>query len=78
MSACMVGNIATSIVTNRPTSLQIALGVLVRHRSLIEQLYDFGVTSSYDEILRFKASVAHAAAEIENLRGISDYGIGLV
>ena len=69
LSACMVGNIVTSMVTNRPTALQIALGVLVRQKSLIEQRYDFGVTSSYDEILRFKASVAHAAAKIQNLRG---------
>ena len=67
LSACMVGNIVTSMVTNRPTALQIALGVLVRQKSLTEQLYDFGVTSSYDEILRFKASVAHAAAKIQNL-----------
>ena len=74
----MVGNIVTRMVTNRPTALQIALGVLVRQKSLIEQLYDFGVTSCYDEILLFKASVAHAAAKIQNLRGISDCGIGLV
>ena len=51
LSDCMAGNIVTSMVTNRPTALQIALGVLVRQKSLIEQLYYFGVTSSYDEIL---------------------------
>ena len=64
LSSCMVGNIVTSMVTNRPTSLQIALGILVRQKLLIEQLYDFGVTSSYDKILRFKASAAHSAAKI--------------
>ena len=78
LSACMVGNIVTSMVTNWPTSLQIALGVLVRQKSRIEQLYDFAVTSSYDEILIFNASAAHAAAKFQNLRGISDCGIGLV
>ena len=78
LSACMVENIVTSMVTNRPTALQIALGVLVRQKSLIEQLYDFGVTSSYDGILRFKASVAHETAKIQNFRGISDCGIELV
>ena len=78
LSACMVGNIVTSMVTNLPIALKIALGVLVRQKSLIEQLYDFGVTSCYDDILRFKASVPHAAAKIQNLRGISDSGIGLV
>ena len=70
LSACMVGNIVTSMVTNGSTALQIALSVLVRQKSLIERLYDFGVT--------FKASVAHAADKIQNLRGISDCGIGLV
>ena len=44
LSVCMVENIVTSMVTNSPTALQIALGVLVRQKSLIEQLYDFEVT----------------------------------
>ena len=74
----MVGNIVTIMVTNMRTSLHIAHGVLVRQKSLIEQLYDFRVTSSYDEILRFQASAVHAAAKIQNLRGISDCGTGLV
>ena len=67
LSACMVGNIVTIMVTNRTPALQIALGVLVGQKSLIEQLYDFEVTSSYDEILRFKASVAHVAAKVQNI-----------
>ena len=57
LSACIVGNIVTSMVTNRSTALHIALGVLVswclgvlvswclgvlvRYKTLIEQLYDF-------------------------------------
>ena len=47
----LMANIITSVVTNRPTSLQVALGVVIREKSPIELLCDFGVTSSYDEIL---------------------------
>ena len=36
LSACMVGNIVTSMVTNRPTSLQIALSVLVSNYMILE------------------------------------------
>ena len=55
--ALLIGNIATSKVTNKPTSLQIALGVRVRQKNMVKSLHDFGVTCSYDESLRFKASV---------------------
>ena len=78
LSAALMANIITSVVTNRPTSLQVALGVVIREKSLIELLYDFGVTSSYDEILRFKASAAHAASQSWELRGISNSDLGLV
>ena len=78
LQAGMVGNIVTSLVTNRPTLLQIALGIAVRNKSKIETLYDFGVTCSYDETLRFKSSAAHAAAKCQELLGISHSGDGLV
>ena len=51
VSAAMHGNTVTSAVTNKPTSLQISLGVVVLEKSAIELLYDFGVTASYDEVL---------------------------
>ena len=43
-----------------------------------ESLYVFGVTCSYDECLRFKASAASSAATDERLRGISDHSNGLI
>ena len=58
LSAAMIGNIVTSAVTNKHTSLQISLGAVVREKSAIELLYDFGVTASYDEVLRFRASAS--------------------
>ena len=44
--------------------LQISLGLLVREKKMIECLHEFGVTSSYDEVRRFKISAAkHASKE---------------
>ena len=61
----MVGNIVTGAVTNKPTMLQIALGVVVREKT-------------YDEVLRFKSSAAHAAAKSTDKLGISCSTDGLV
>ena len=38
--------------------LQIALGLLAREKKMIQQLYAFGVSASYDEIRRYKISAA--------------------
>ena len=78
LPAAMIGNIVTSIVTNRHTSLQVALGVKAREKSIIECLHNFLVTASYDEILRFKASVAHTAALSQELTGLKECSSGLV
>lgn len=78
LPAAMAGNMVTCAVTNKPTLLQIAVGVVIREKMNIELLYNLGVTSSYDEVLRFKSSAAHAASkDMENL-GISADNTGLV
>ena len=57
--ALLLANIITSVLSNKPTRLQIAFGNLIRDsKSLINQLYQFRITCSYDEILRFKRSTA--------------------
>ena len=78
--ALLIANIVTANVTNRPTHLQIALGIHVREKSKIETMHDFGVTCSYSEVLRFKASAATAAAQDvhSNLRVITDAKHGLI
>jgi len=48
---------------------QIALGIVLNRKGLIEQLYDFLVSCSYDEVLWFKPSVAAAAVSSASLRG---------
>lgn len=82
LPAILIGNMITGILTSSPTSLQVALGVQTRDKNKIECLHDYGVTCSYDEVLRFKASAATAAANAEcvniNLRSISDSSVGLI
>ena len=77
--ALLIGNIVTSIISNNPTNLQIALGNLIRDsKSLINQMYQFGVTCSYDEILGFKRSAALAATNDIQLSGIHEGDRGLI
>lgn len=78
LTALLIGNIITSVLTNRPTMLQITLGTIIRDKSLIEQCAEFGITCSYAEVLRFKKSVAHAASKEKNLQGLMDSRTGLI
>ena len=79
LPALLIGNIVTSIISNNPTNLQIALGNLIRDsKSLINQMYQFGVTCSYDEILQFKKSAALAATNDIQLSGIHEGDGGLI
>ena len=62
--ALLIGNVITSVLRNRPTDIQIALGVLLRdYKTILGYTYDHGITCSYDEILRFKKSAAMDAAK---------------
>ena len=64
LQSLMIGNIVTSTLNNGPTDLQIALGVaLRRNKTLIQLLYKYGITCSYDEILLFKYSAAIASTK---------------
>ena len=40
---------------------QLTLALLVRDKRVIERLHEFGVTTTYHEVRRFKASAAAAA-----------------
>ena len=78
LPAAMIGNMVTSAISKKPTSLQISLGVVVREKSIIELLHEYGITSTYDEILRFKSSAAHAAGKCKQLFGILQNDGGMV
>ena len=77
--AIMMGSIVTGAVKNNPTALQIALGTkLGRSKNIITTMQSFGVTCSYDEVLRFKRSAAKAATMERSCLGISAASEGLV
>ena len=59
------------MVKNLATSLQVALAELLRDsKELIKAFFDFGVTCSYDELLRFKKSAAFTTNANMNLTGL--------
>ena len=74
----LITNMVSSLVTNNPSSLQIALAVFLRERHLINTFYKYGVTCSYDEALRFRGSAASAASQDVSLRGISNTSKGFI
>ena len=77
-SSSLIGNINTNVIANQPTSLQIALSVLLSQKNLIEALYEYRVCCSYDEYLCFKASAARAAEMKTDVRGLVNANKGLV
>ena len=79
LSSLLIGNIVTSEVNNIATDLQIALGLLLGDsKELISHFYDYRVTCSYDEILRFKKSAPVFSSQDLCKQGITDAKSGLV
>ena len=71
LPALLIGNIITSVVNNLATPLQIALAVFLRDsKEQVKAFPDFGVTCSYDELLRFKKTVAFTANANLDLSGL--------
>lgn len=68
--ALLIGNIVTSILTNRPTTLQLTLGTVLIDKALIHLCSEYGICCSYDEVLRFRKSAAHATSQEKHLQGL--------
>ena len=61
----------TALIKNLATPQQISLAVLLRDsKEHVKAFHDFGVTCSYDELLRFKKSVAFASNADMDLAGL--------
>ena len=60
LPSLLIQNIVTSSVCNRSTTLQIALAVLIGVKQLTEHLYDYSITCSCNEFLRYRTSAAFA------------------
>ena len=80
LAAALISNIVTSMTSLKVSMLQISVGLFVREKKIIECLQELGVTSSYDEVRRFKISAAHHASkdhlildrEKSLIQGVSD------
>ena len=59
----MICSIIASVATSQTSMLQVALGLLVGHKKLIQDLHEYRITSTYDEVRRFKASAAYHASQ---------------
>ena len=53
----------TAAMTNSFTHLQLSLGILVHDKKLVEHLQEYGLTSTYHEVGRYKISAAVASDE---------------
>ena len=58
LNAAVIGAIVTSVLTNPFTQMQLALGILVLDKKLIEHLHEYGITCRYHELRRCKISAA--------------------
>ena len=61
MIDCII--IITSIITAKPTMLQVGLGLLAHPKPIIKHLHEYRAASTYHEIRRFKISSAVSNAE---------------
>ena len=72
LPAAMIGHIVTSAVSSYFTNLQLGLSVLLsRQRKFIDELHTYGVTTSYNELRRFRCSAADAMASVP--RGLAHF-----
>ena len=64
----LISSMIKSVLTSKVSILQVALGLEVQEKRLIEHLYEYSVTASYDEIRRFKISSAYLAGQSPSLQ----------
>ena len=65
----MIGSIITSLITTKPTMLQVRLGLVGHHKPIIKHLHEYRVTSTCHEVRRFKISLAVSNKESSRLTG---------
>ena len=66
-----IGGIITRVVQNKPTQVQLAFGILHRHSQIIlTHLRKYGITCTYDKVLRFKKSAAANSSKGGYLNGV--------
>ena len=74
-TVALISSIVTSIVCSKVSMIQVALGLFVREKKMIQLLHEFGVTSSYEEVRRFKISAAHQTSQQKTVPLASQDGL---
>ena len=69
LPASMIGSIITSLITTKPTMLQVRLGLVGHYKPIIKHLHEYRVTSTCHEVRRFKISLAVSNKESSRLTG---------
>ena len=57
-ATALISSIITVIASSKVSMLQVGLGLIVHEKKKIQQLSEYGITASFDEIRRFKISAA--------------------
>ncbi len=79
LPALLICNIVTSAILNQPTQLQLCIGLMLRDsKETVKMMHDFGVACHYEELRRFRKSVAMAASYRASLSGVYDAQEGLI
>ena len=60
-SIALISGMISTVSSYKSSILQVALGVFVQDKRLIDHLYEYGITASYDEVRRFKISAASSS-----------------
>ena len=71
----LMSSMIKTVMTSRVSILQVALGLEVQEKRLIEHLYEYRVTASYDEVGRFRHSAAFSAGQSPLLKFKSKGGL---
>ena len=74
----LIQNMVTKFVRKRYTPLLIDLSVMIRKKEIVEHLCEYGFACSYDELKRFRSSVACNASERINQNILKLHTKGLV
>ena len=75
LATAVISNIVTYIATSKVSMLQVALGLFLKEQKIINCFQELGVSSSYDEVRRFKISAAHHASKDENVKLDAENGL---
>ena len=71
----LMSSMIKAVMTSRVSILQVALGLEVQEKRLIEHLYEYRVTASYHEVRRFRICTAFSAGQSPLLKFASKGGL---